>query len=371
MLNRIAEYYKSIGEAARVSGRNTLDVLREALFLRVQTGGALGLTEYLDLCLYRNDWYSASQKKNFAGLRLVHDIDVSSVINKQAWEVFAADKLAFYLISRGADIAIPETLACYSEHQRYSGPIQQLYTPESLHGFLQENAEKSLFVKPVSGSYGAAAHSLCVDTTGAKPFIVETSKGRQSLSFEDYERFLTALRPRHRSMMFQVRLEPHAKMRELAGPNISGIRIGVVKRENKAKIYAAVLKINAGHNITDNFEHGSSGNLLANVDLETGTLTRVINGAGIKAQEITHHPGTGMEIIGSRIPDWEQASALSLQTVEALPGLNLVGVDVAITDRGPVVLEVNAPGDFDLLQIASRKGVLSDPDVRAVIEKLH
>ena len=40
------------------------------------------------------------------------------------------------------------------------------------------------------------------------------------------------------------------------------------------------------------------------------------------------------------------------------PDLRIVAMDIAITDRGPVVVEVNAGGDMDLTQLASGTGVL-------------
>ena len=57
--------------------------------------------------------------------------------------------------------------------------------------------------------------------------------------------------------------------------------------------------------------------------------------------------------------------------VQTLHGIRLAGVDIAVTDRGPVALEINTPGDFDLLQIASRRGVLADPDIAALVATLR
>ena len=54
---------------------------------------------------------------------------------------------------------------------------------------------------------------------------------------------------------------------------------------------------------------------------------------------------------------------MATDMIDTLAEVGLAGVDVAITENGPVVLEVNLPGDFDLLQISSRRGVLSNPDI--------
>ena len=52
----------------------------------------------------------------------------------------------------------------------------------------------------------------------------------------------------------------------LAGDRVSGIRVGVALGKGSPEFYRAVLKVNRGDRITDNFDHGRSGNLLADVD---------------------------------------------------------------------------------------------------------
>ena len=43
--------------------------------------------------------------------------------------------------------------------------------------------------------------------------------------------------------------------------------------------------------------------------------------------------------------------------MEILPSLRIVGWDIAITARGPVVIEANTAPDLNLIQAAERKGI--------------
>jgi hypothetical protein len=200
---------------------------------------------------------------------------------------------------------------------------------------------------------------------------VRTSSEEKGFSVSEYKAYLDEAPAPHNSFIFQNLLTPHESLAEVSGRSLSGIRIGVVKSESgNVQIYSAVLKLNAGENISDNFEHGMSGNLLANIDLRSGRIDRVIAGAGPNMREISVHPTTNSPLIGLRVPDWQEACEASCRVVALFPKLRLVGVDVALTAGGPTVLEINTPGDFDLLQIASRRGVLDNPEFFRQVQSL-
>lgn len=51
---------------------------------------------------------------------------------------------------------------------------------------------------------------------------------------------------------------------------------------------------------------------------------------------------------------------LVASAAQVLPGIRTQSWDVALTERGPVLLEVNFSGDLDLAQLALGAGVLDD-----------
>ena len=76
------------------------------------------------------------------------------------------------------------------------------------------------------------------------------------------------------------------------------------------------------------------------VDLESGKTSF----AQIKREDIVEHPDTGVSLLGRQIPQWDEVVDLCLQVAEHMP-LNYLGIDIAISQTGPMVLEVNArPG---------------------------
>jgi hypothetical protein len=114
----------------------------------------------------------------------------------------------------------------------------------------------------------------------------------------------------------------------------------------------------AGSNRADNFWR--DGNMLAAANKETGAVTRVIRGTGPMQEEITQHPDTGATLLGARVPCWQEALELALATARILPQVPLIGWDIAVTGRGPVLVEANNSPDFRLVEMCERRGAFDD-----------
>ena len=87
---------------------------------------------------------------------------------------------------------------------------------------------------------------------------------------------------------------------------------------------------------------------------------RVVKGTGVETVIDGVHPDTGRPITGTAIPDWEALSTLVELAARLFPGIRTQSWDIALTDKGPIPLEVNFGGDLNLTQLASGKGVLDD-----------
>jgi hypothetical protein len=68
---------------------------------------------------------------------------------------------------------------------------------------------------------------------------------------------------------------------------------------------------------------------------------------------------TGAAIEGFVIPDWAAALAVVTRACRRVPFSRLLGWDVGITAAGPVIVEVNACWDADVLQLAADRGLLA------------
>ena len=65
---------------------------------------------------------------------------------------------------------------------------------------------------------------------------------------------------------------------------------------------------------------------------------------------VARNPLTGVEFEGFQVPFFEEAKQLALDAAACLPGIRIIGWDIAITPDGPEIVEVNDDPGPDLLQ---------------------
>ncbi|WP_374653848.1 sugar-transfer associated ATP-grasp domain-containing protein [Dongia sp.] len=100
--------------------------------------------------------------------------------------------------------------------------------------------------------------------------------------------------------------------------------------------------------IVDNFH---SGGIAAPVDLATGKLGRATDfGLAPSIGWIDRHPATGAAITGHILPQWPEILALGRKAHAQFADRVIVGWDIALTDRGLVLVEGNAAPDVDNIQ---------------------
>jgi hypothetical protein len=65
---------------------------------------------------------------------------------------------------------------------------------------------------------------------------------------------------------------------------------------------------------------------------------------------LDRHLDTGADIVGRKLPQWEELKALAIQAHRAFADRVLVGWDIGVTDQGPLVVEGNSSPDLDIVQ---------------------
>ena len=110
--------------------------------------------------------------------------------------------------------------------------------------------------------------------------------------------------------------------------------------DGSARVIATWFKVGRAGKCVDNA--GSGGNIDAAVNLETGEIYNVVQFDGWrKAKAIDRHPDSGSLLNGVVIDHWEEIKAEVIRFQQAFPYCKAAGWDIAITDEGPVIIEVN------------------------------
>ena len=127
--------------------------------------------------------------------------------------------------------------------------------------------------------------------------------------------------------------------------SINTLRVNTIVIGTEVLINAMTLRIGVGNSIVDN---AGSGGIYASVDYKNGIIQS--NARNYLGDHYNYHPDTKVQIIGYKLPDWEECLKLIKQIALHIKGTNLISWDLAYSDRGWIMVEGNAVGSWDILQ---------------------
>lgn len=131
--------------------------------------------------------------------------------------------------------------------------------------------------------------------------------------------------------------------------SINSIRLRVFRFDDRMEVLPSNFRIGCGDSIVDNTGRGG---ISAALD-ENGLVLTACDSTG---KYYKTHPDTGEKIVGFQIPRWEEAVALANKLCQVVPKVRYVGWDLALTNKGWVVIEGNDKGMFEGIQMPLQKG---------------
>ena len=278
-------------------------------------------------------------------------LSVQGRLNPSHLRALTEDKIRFRTHCVAAGLPVPAIYALYVP--QYDSAHETLPTLRGLAGveaFLRDAPAPAFIVKPVDGVHGDGVMRLTRDGAGWRDNRGEEVTSQSLVTYMngfDYTRW-----------MFQELVHGHLDLDELSGTDaLQTVRVVTsVDQAGSARILAARLRLICGDKAHDNFDFGRTGNLIANLDVRTGVVQSVVGGSRerIEMVAITHHPMTGRQLIGFRVPQWDAAQSLVLAAAMAFLPLQAIGWDVAITPNEPSLIEANVT--WDTLSGESRMG---------------
>jgi len=255
-------------------------------------------------------------------------------VNDRAAIDLVNDKVATKLVLAAAGLPVPPTVAV-------------LETTRDLAAFTVDALPEAWALKPVHGRGGSGillARGRADDgwrSVGGRHLPLREVRHHIRLVLQG--EYSPAGRQRD-SALVEPLLESDDELARVLPPGMPDVR--VIAHEGVP--VAAMLRLpTVASGGRANLHQGGIG---AAVDLDSG---RVVAARWMR-RPCTHHPDTGAELIGLRIPEWEQV----LETTAAcadVTGLGYLGADI-VFDRtfGHLVLEVNARPGLEIQNVRSQ-----------------
>lgn len=169
-----------------------------------------------------------------------------------------------------------------------------------------------------------------------------------------------------RGRLIQEQLRQPAEIEALIGPGIGTVRLVTLWEAAGPQVLYAVWRHPAPGTREDAAIHGkpNAGFALDGVVQVTAAL-----GGGLSTgREVTRSLiNPDLPLVGYRLPHWQRIVELGCSAHRLFPGHALIGWDIAITTRGPVISEVNSNPLHMSYQRSCRRGFQS-PDLIARLD---
>jgi hypothetical protein len=346
---KVVSVYGMLQRASKAAGVSpiaiTVDILRRAL-------GPASLTplSYFDFRLYRRDLQQV-ERDAFIGEAAIGRINAAlRPSDKRSLAGLINSKLLTELVLRGAGLPVSRTIAL-AKYGRGVLPYPILSGPAAIEDFLRTRRPQPIFGKPNASSLGIGAASF-LGIEGDDLILGDGSRARVRQLAEEIARDYPD------GYLFQELLVPHPELARLIGPVIGTLRIlSLWLRDGPSPLFS-MLKMPGPGAMVDGSLSGK--NAAGFVDPQSGRIIRAqLLSAPIGVDLIQNHV-TGAVLPGAILPDYDRALALANAAHLLFPHHGVLGFDVMLTDRGPVINEINLSPLASLVQQARGAGLLDE-----------
>jgi len=128
---------------------------------------------------------------------------------------------------------------------------------------------------------------------------------------------------------------------------LSSLRIHLYRSSSGIKCHSIVHKFGTKH--SRHVDNLRAGGLVSQVDIETGVLSKGWS-PNHNPMWMNEHPESRHKLDGFVIPKWQEKQEAIKKIVDVLNFVDFVGLDVAVTNKGLRLLEVNALPSRILMQ---------------------
>lgn len=243
--------------------------------------------------------------------------------NKRSDFPLANDKLLCKQTLKQVGVAVPET------HFKYG----YFYDLKSIAADLA--SLEDFVIKPANGSAGngivvithregegwCSAGGRYYSLQDIKKHISDIIFGAYSHDMSDYA-------------IIEQRIVQHEMLNSISDLGLSDVRIILYKDQP----VSAMARVPTSE--SDGKANLHQGAIALGIDIETG-ITRHAIKDGVS---ISQHPDSKRDVIGLKMPYWKETIEMAIKAAESVP-LKYLGVDIAITNSGAMMIEINArPG---------------------------
>lgn len=141
------------------------------------------------------------------------------------------------------------------------------------------------------------------------------------------------------------------EMASLHAPSVNTLRVNTLVTDDGVKLLYPFMRVGHSNAFIDN---AGSGGIIMPIDVNTGVVHLLPGDESLHRYIV--HPDTGAQLVGFKVPRFDEAMKLAAELASVVPSVRFVGWDLALTDKGWVMVEGNDRAMFFCQQFGDRIG---------------
>jgi hypothetical protein len=247
----------------------------------------------------------------------------ASIYNKKN-NVLFDNKLICYQLCSVAGFPLPVQFGMLLPSDDYRSNISDIFNSSGLD---------KIIIKPYDGQ-GGKGIVVCYKNDG-KIYIKRKS---DTCTLDEFELDYPAV--------LQEYVKQHAFTEDYSSSTNTIRVVTLYTNDNAVIVVGAFMRFGLGLSDVDNL---SSGGIAVGVDVASGELYE--RAIGFDGTTYTSHPSSGKLFKGFVIPFWKEVLRLSESVQKNFNFHKMLGLDVCVTENGPLIIEINSDSDMVALEM--------------------
>lgn len=338
--------------AEREHGIPVLQQFREILALRAN---GVGIQDYYFYRLFDPVLHpTLDVKRTYGGWR-AFDTEFRRYSERRL-QAMAYEKHILYRLLDSFGVPAPRIHGVFSPQADGFERHRALRDRESLGEWLRTTDCLPIFGKPSSACSGFGGRAIMSRDADGRFHMLDGSVATLEELLDDLEGIAAEVG----TYLLTEFLVNSDEMRALGGDTTASFRIIVLVRHGEPELFKSSVLIPGTPDHVSNVRGGQSGTVPCGIDNETGAVTKAIWGLGLDAEEVEKHPISGVKLAGYTFDCWPAMKEMVLDAARAMSPFRMQHWDIAMTQRGPVVLELNFIGGVEGTQFHGPPGLYTE-----------
>jgi hypothetical protein len=344
--NTFTEFRKFPGRMVnilKINGAKGIMVIPDYLLLKIRTG--LEFNEY-----YNFEFEKQDRKFRGAYMNTKHKLHYLGYLNSQKkYYILARNKYLSHLLLENLGIPQAELLYYYNPELAASGNNFG-GKPELVRDFILNTQLEDFVIKPVEGTWGKG---IMVYKRG----IIEGG----SLMLQQWDDKLADFSELNwkGKLIIEKKIVQTRQVDEINPSSLNSIRIiTALYPDGNVKIFDPKIKFGRNNSCISNSSYNE--NITGILEIDSGKIVSAIHSMGFRdIFSVKRHPDSGKQIEGIIIDQWGKIKDQVINFQKKIPFIKVIGWDIAVTDQGAVVIEMNDLFD-NVGQYISHRGWKND-----------